>query len=278
MSSIQQIPVEILLDAFRANDPADTEALRLTCRHFHATILQNVGTLPTRLGCDLNYCAGRVNLYPDIYQLGDETSARHSWYPTAYANESPKELQDMHQTIGRTCDAPLMHLVEHFPSVKRAVRLDMKHADFAMPTEAALHFFERLETIAMDIGISKESFFWSDLFALKVFRRVSNIITYNSMPEYQAQVDDGALFEFITDFSLMPADKPRVVQLGPFTDDSIDALKRRFNKNIASIGGQVCAIVLDRNSSEPYLTNMASGSQKKALAKQLLRAANSLQP
>lgn len=131
----------------------------------------------------------------------------------------------------RTCDAPLMHLVEHFPSVKRAVRLDMKHADFAMPTEAALHFFERLETIAMDIGISKESFFWSDLFALKVFRRVSNIITYNSMPEYQAQVDDGALFEFITDFSLMPADKPRVVQLGPFTDDSIDALKRRFNKS-----------------------------------------------
>lgn len=77
----------------------------------------------------------------------------------------------------------------------------------------------------------KESSFWSDLFALKAYRHVPNFITMPGLDEYPVEVDDGALFDFITNFSLMPAGKPRVVALGPFTDASVDALKRRFNES-----------------------------------------------
>lgn len=40
-----------------------------------------------------------------------------------------------------------------------------------------------------------------------------------------------------------------------------------------SIDGQVCAAIADRDFEFRYLTNMAAGSQKKDLAKQLLRDA-----
>ncbi|KAH7707150.1 hypothetical protein AAVH_25619 [Aphelenchoides avenae] len=271
MSSIQQLPVEILLDVFQAVDPAGTEALQLICRRFHATILQNVDALPTRLVCDLSYVASRVYLYPAIYLLSDETSTEHSGKTAirAVTVRIPSYLPD----------ARLMHLSEHFPSAKGAVRLDMIYGNSVLPTDAALHHFERLETIVMGRSFLYEaSSSWSDLLALEAFRRVSNIIAYDYWRKYQAVVDDGALFDFITDFSLMPPDKPRLVKLGPFSDDSLDALKRRFYKDIASIVGNVCAIVLDRSGSEHCLTNMASGSQKKHLAKQLLCNAYGVRP
>ncbi|KAH7711907.1 hypothetical protein AAVH_20788 [Aphelenchoides avenae] len=81
------------------------------------------------------------------------------------------------------------------------------------------------------------------------------------LDEYPVEVDDGALFDFITNFSLMPAGKPRVVALGPFTDASVDALKRRFNENIAALGGPACAVIWGLHN-ENYLTNMAFSSQK----------------
>ncbi|KAH7726499.1 hypothetical protein AAVH_05890 [Aphelenchoides avenae] len=104
MSSIQQVPVEILLDVFRANDPVGTEALQLTCRRFHFIILQNVDTLPTRLACDLRYSDGRVYLYRAIYMPDDETNDWHSRYAIADADadtDAANELQDMYQTFGR---------------------------------------------------------------------------------------------------------------------------------------------------------------------------------
>ncbi|KAH7726500.1 hypothetical protein AAVH_05891 [Aphelenchoides avenae] len=166
-----------------------------------------------------------------------------------------------------------MHLIEHFPSVKGALRLDIKGIVRALPTDAALHHFERLETVVIDTSfLIRKPSFWNDLFALKAFRRVPNIITFDYFCQ-DPEVDDGALFDFLTDSSLMPSGKPCVVRLGPFDDDSLRALKRRFYKIIASIGCQVFAIVLGHNKGKRYLTNMTSGRQKKTLAKQLLRAA-----
>ncbi|KAH7695569.1 hypothetical protein AAVH_37369, partial [Aphelenchoides avenae] len=52
--------------------------------------------------------------------------------------------------VCRLPDAPLMHLIEHFPSVKGALRLDIKGLVLALPTDAALHHFERLETVVID--------------------------------------------------------------------------------------------------------------------------------
>ncbi|KAH7707149.1 hypothetical protein AAVH_25618 [Aphelenchoides avenae] len=177
-------------------------------------------------------------------------------------------------------DEPLMHLIEHFPSVKRTVRLDMHYHRSILPTDAALHRFERLETIVMDTWCGWEwPSFWSDLCAIKAFRRVSNFITLDDDREYLEEADAGALFDFITDFSLMPAGKTRVVKLGrPFTEDSFKALKRRFKENIASIGGHVCAVIFDDYADKHHLTNMTSGRQKKTLAKKLLRAAYKVKP
>lgn len=124
-----------------------------------------------------------------------------------------------------------MHLIKHFPSASGAVRLDIKNIHLVVPTDAVLNRFERVETIVMDPYSYKESTFWSDLFASKAFRRVTNIIAYHSLCDYQEEVDDAALFDFLTDFSLMPTDKPRMVKFGHFSDDSIDALKRRFYKS-----------------------------------------------
>ncbi|KAH7707151.1 hypothetical protein AAVH_25620 [Aphelenchoides avenae] len=177
-------------------------------------------------------------------------------------------------------DTRLLHLIEHFPSVKGAVRLDMWFIWSALPTDAALDHFERLQTIVIHTDCFHEKpSFWSNLFAIKAFRRVANFITLDRERENLKEVDDAALFDFITDFSLMPPDKPRVVSLGrPLTDDSINALKRRFKKNTASIGGQVCAIVLGPDNDRRYLTNMTSGSRKKPLAKQLLLSAYRVKP
>ncbi|KAH7719332.1 hypothetical protein AAVH_13189 [Aphelenchoides avenae] len=245
MSSIQQFPVEILLDIFQPNDPADKEAVQLTCRRFHATILQNVDALPMRLVCDLVYGGSSVILYRAIYSSDDETSSWPSEDPIAEADESPKELQDIYQIFGRKTavrtvavsigrqlpDARLVHLVEHFPSAKGAVRLDMEFTDSVLPTDAALHRFKRLQTIVMHANYLQEtSSFWDDLFASKAFRRVPNIINFDYMCIYQVEVDDGALLDFITDFSLMPADKARVVSLGRFSYSFHDALKRRFDE------------------------------------------------
>lgn len=136
-------------------------------------------------------------------------------------------------SIGRQLpDARLVHLVEHFPSAKGAVRLDMEFTDSVLPTDAALHRFKRLQTIVMHANYLQEtSSFWDDLFASKAFRRVPNIINFDYMCIYQVEVDDGALLDFITDFSLMPADKARVVSLGRFSYSFHDALKRRFDES-----------------------------------------------
>ncbi|KAH7718105.1 hypothetical protein AAVH_14431 [Aphelenchoides avenae] len=303
MSSIQNVPVEVLLDVFQSTDPADTEALQLTCRRFNAAILQNVDTLPMRLVCDLAYGGNCVGLYRAIYRSSDKTSTVLSGRSIADAKESPKQLQDMYQLFGRKTairtvhlwidvedlpDARLMHLIEHFPSVKRAVRLDIDYCYSVLPTDVALHPFERLETVRMATLSHREmSSFWSDLFASKAFRHVPNIIILDCMCKEQAKVDKDALFDFITDVSLMPAGKPRVVLLDCFSGDFIDALARRFDKfrqtypylpklkwscisDIASIRGHVCAIISDHGRNDQYLTNMASGSQKETLADQLL--------
>ncbi|KAH7695697.1 hypothetical protein AAVH_26542 [Aphelenchoides avenae] len=278
MSSILRVPVEILLDVFHANDAGDIEALQLTCRRFHTTIQPNVDALPTHLACDIVYCARRVYLYPAVYFSDDEKSTSHSGYHIAVARigNVKTAIHKVAASPEPDYDSPLVHLMEHFPSVKRAVRLDVNYARSVLPTDVALDHFERLETIVVDSRVHyEESSFWSDLYAVKAFRRVPNFIAFNdnAYDDVYPDMDDGAIFDFITDFSLMPADKPRLVALGPFGDDCLEALRRRFNKSIASIGRQVCAIITDRNKKKHFLTNMASGSEKKALAKQLLRDA-----
>ncbi|KAH7725030.1 hypothetical protein AAVH_07307 [Aphelenchoides avenae] len=290
MSSILRVPVEILLDVFHANDAGDIEALQLTCRRFYTAIQPNVDALPTHRVCDIVYCARRVYLYPAVYFSEDEKSTSHSGYPIAVArigSVSAKmaavqrplyTLPVMYQMFGRKTavhkvaaspepdyDSPLVHLMEHFPSVKRAVRLDVDYAGSVLPTDAALDRFERLKTIVVDSLVHyEESSFWRDLYAVKAFRRVPNFIAFNdkAYDDLYPDVDDGAMFDFITDFSLMPADKPRLVALGPFSGDCLEALRRRFNKNIASISGLVCAIIIDRNKKKHFLTNVASGSEK----------------
>lgn len=117
-------------------------------------------------------------------------------------------------------DWPLMQLVRHFPSVKGAVSLYIIYVS-VLPTDAALDHFERLEEIMMDTRIRYEnSSFWRVLFATKAFRRVSKFIILNASSSQYPEVDDGEMFDFVTDFSLMPVGKPRVVDLAPFDDDS----------------------------------------------------------
>ncbi|KAH7694371.1 hypothetical protein AAVH_38584, partial [Aphelenchoides avenae] len=230
MSSIQNVPVEILLDMFQPNDPAGVEALQLTCRHFHATILQNVNTLPTRLVCDLNYADNCASLYRAIYRSSDKTSRMLSGRSIADATKTA--IRIVYVWIPADLpDASLMHVIEHFPSAKRAVRLDIDYAYSVFPTDVALHHFQRLETIVMTTLTRREtSSFWNDLFASKVLRHVPNIIVSDCMCKEQAKVDEDALFDFVTDVSLMPAGKPRVVLLECFSGDFINALARRFEE------------------------------------------------
>lgn len=124
-------------------------------------------------------------------------------------------------------DAPLMQLVEHFPSVKNAVSLYVGYF-YGLPTDAALDKFKRLETIVIDIDFDETiAPFWSTLFGTTTFRRVSNFILTNYCAEFP-EVDDGEIFDFITDFLLIPAGKPRLVSIEPTGKGSLDALERRF--------------------------------------------------
>ncbi|KAH7718107.1 hypothetical protein AAVH_14433 [Aphelenchoides avenae] len=302
MSSIQTIPVEILLDVFRANDPADMDALQLTLRRFHTTIRLNVDALPTRLLYDLVYEYEHVALYrtPANNGSGRDVRGSHTREPFASVDQTPNGIQQMYQMFGRKIairelnvwtaerptDAALTLLLEHLPSVKAAVRLDVHVFDNALPTDAVLDRFARLETIWMSTSVDrKDASFWSDLFATKAFRRVPNFLGVNMTDEYYLDpyppVDVKELFDFITDISLMPPGKPRVVsfEMLMFDDDGpflsvLKALEQRFDNDIASIGGQVCALILgDRfhQLENRYLTNMASGSQKETLAWELYR-------
>ncbi|KAH7680067.1 hypothetical protein AAVH_41562 [Aphelenchoides avenae] len=173
-----------------------------------------------------------------------------------------------------TPDARLTLLIENFPSVKSALNLNvfLNLASAGLPTDPVLDHFKRLRTITMmtlvhDNGPS----FWKDLFAIKAYRRVPNFRVWQFGDQFPA-VAEGQLFSFITDVSHMPVDTPRVVQFGRFGAGFLNALERRFNKNIDSIGGKVCAIINGHDDQEiRYLTNMAVGSQKEILAEQLLR-------
>ncbi|KAH7684759.1 hypothetical protein AAVH_40733, partial [Aphelenchoides avenae] len=236
MSSIQTIPVEILLDVFRANDAADMDALQLTVRRFHTTIRQNVDILPTRLLCDLVY-TDRAHLYraPANGGSGRNADGDETREPIASGDVTPNGLQQMYQmfgrkiaireldvwSAGRPLDAALTLFLEHFPSVKAAVRLDV-HFTSALPTDAVLDRFTRLETIWMGTSVHRDrsdGFFWRDLFATKAFRRVPNFLGVNEDRGYldpYPHVDAGELFDFITDFSFMPPDKPRVVSFQMF--------------------------------------------------------------
>ncbi|KAH7707443.1 Protein CLEC-51 [Aphelenchoides avenae] len=288
MSSILTVPVEVLMDVFRANDPADKEALQLTCRHFHGTIMQNLGTLPTRLVCELAFDGSdRVHLYrapanSDGNVLREpirESIARSRW-PSL-------EIQEMYEMFGRKTAirkvevyvnraehaGRLTRLIENFPSVKCAVSLviDINTASVGLPADPVLDYFERLETIGMRTRVDdKDPSFWSALFATRAFRRVPMLRMVNTLGQFPA-VGDLELFDFITDCSHMPAAKPRVVHIALLDGDSVDALERRFNENIDSIGGHVCAVIKGHGDQESRcLTNMAVGSQKKLLAEQLL--------
>lgn len=125
-------------------------------------------------------------------------------------------------------DVPLMQLIKHFPSVEGAVSLNITYVS-ALPSDAALDHFKRLEEITMDTRIDYEdSSFWSDLFATKAFRRVSSFGILNASSSQYPEVDDDDMFDFVTDFSLMRPGRPRLVEFGPFDDDSLDALEDRF--------------------------------------------------
>ncbi|KAH7684753.1 hypothetical protein AAVH_40739 [Aphelenchoides avenae] len=307
MSSIQTIPVEILLDVFRAGDPADMDALRLTLRRLHTTIRQNVDALPTRVLYDLVYEHDSVLLYPAPANNGSgrDEDGCETREPTASGDQTPDGVQQMYQMFGRkiaireldvwTGDAPpdaaLTLLLEHFPSVKAAVRLDV-HIFRALPTDAVLDRFARLETIWMDTSVDRgDSAFWNDLFATKVFRRVPHFLGVNhtngdlDYVDPYPHADAAELIDFITDFSLMPPDKPRVVSFqnfDEFQNPILEALEQQFNEGIASIGGPVCALIggevcamingrVDHHFEHRYLTNMASGSQKETFALELYR-------
>ncbi|KAH7718108.1 hypothetical protein AAVH_14434 [Aphelenchoides avenae] len=310
MSTIQTTPVEILLDVFRANDPADMDALQLTFRRFLTTIRQNEDTLPTRLLYDLVYGHESVWLYrsPANGGSGRDVDGYQKREPIASGEQTPDGIQQMYQMFGRkiavreldvwTGDAPpdaaLTLLLEHFPSVKAAVRLDVHIFRAApLPTDAVLERFTRLETIWLGTSVDrdrKNSSFWSDLFATKAFRRVPNFLGVNHSDSFHddrapyPHADVGELFDFITDFSLMPPDKPRVVSFEMFSGCGPlhNALEQRFSEDSASIGGQVCAQVSGYVFYEipgdvydeyewRYLTNMASGSQKETFALELFR-------
>ncbi|KAH7712856.1 hypothetical protein AAVH_19805 [Aphelenchoides avenae] len=300
MSSIQTIPVEILLDMFHANEPADKEALQLTCHRFNSVILQNVDTLPTRLLCDIVHEHESVVVYRAPVNGGsgrDRHGTNERRESIASADQTPDEVQQMYQMFGRNvairelnvwcgkrpADAALTLLLEHFPSVKAAVRLDVH--TFFLPTDAVLDRFTCLETIWMSTMADrdrKDPSFWSDLFATKAFRRVPNFLAMNGTEDclHPYPHADEELFDFITDFSLMPPHKPRVVSFESFDNGGpiLDALELRFNKDIASIGGEVCALFSgevyreDRYDYETLcLSNMASGSQKETFALELFR-------
>ncbi|KAH7699315.1 hypothetical protein AAVH_33579 [Aphelenchoides avenae] len=294
MSSIQTAPVEVLLDMFQANDPAGTEALQLTCRRFHDTILQNVDALPTRLVCELAY--GVIPHQVRLYRTPPNNENDQGWdverESIASSYWGTPELEDMYEKFGgktairkvdicvnrnsEGADGLLTRLIENFPSVKGAVSLDVfiKTDWVNLPTDPVLDRFWRLEMITMRTRIyDNDPYFWRGLFAKKAFRRVSKLRMLNALGQYPA-VDDGELFDFITDFSRMPADTPRVIQFAQLGGDSLGALERQFNENIGSIGGHVCAVIsAPRSQKFSYLTNMAVGDQKKTLAQKLLRDA-----
>ncbi|KAH7712859.1 hypothetical protein AAVH_19808 [Aphelenchoides avenae] len=302
MSSIQTIPVEILLDVFGANDPADMEALQMTLRRFHTTIRQNVDALPTRLLHDLVYGHKSVWLYrsPANGGSGRDRHGYETREPIATGDQTPDGLQQLYEMFGRkmaireldvwTGDAPpdaaLTLLLEHFPSVKAAVRLDVHIFRAApLPTDAVLDRFTCLETIWLGTSVDpyrKDSSFWSDLFAMKAFRRVPNFLGVNHSDSFHddrapyPHADVGELFDFITDFSLMPPDKPRVVSFEMFSGCGPlhDVLEQRFSEDSASIGGQACALFsgyVDDRWEYRYLTNMASEDQKETFAWELYR-------
>ncbi|KAH7711571.1 hypothetical protein AAVH_21124 [Aphelenchoides avenae] len=303
MSSILTVPVEILLDVFRANDSADMDALQLTFRRFHTIIRQNVDALPTRLLYDLVYEHEHVVLYrtPANNGSGRDVRGYETREPIASGDQTPDGVQQMYQMFGRKIairelnvwtgddppDAALTLLLEHFPSVKAAVRLDVHIFRAApLPTDAVLDRFTRLETIWLGTSVDpdrKEAFFWSDLFATKAFRRVPNFLGVNhadgdhNYVDPYPHADAVELIDFITDFSLMPPDKPRVVSFqnfDEFRNPILEALEQRFNESIASIGGHVCALIngrVDHHFEHRYLTNMASGSQKETFALELYR-------
>ncbi|KAH7711776.1 hypothetical protein AAVH_20909 [Aphelenchoides avenae] len=303
MSSIQTIPVEILLDVFRANDPADMEALQLTLRRFHTTIRQMVDALPTRLLYDLVYEYEHVVLYraPANNGSGRDVQNNETREPIASGDQTPDGVQQMYQKFGRKIairemdiwtgesppDAALTLLLEHFPSVKAAVRLRIHIFDKPLPTDAVLDRFTRLETIWMSTSVDeKDTSFWNVLLTTKAFRRVPNFLSVNLTDEHYLDpyphVDVGELVDFITDFSLMPPDKPRVVSFKMFDDFEsspiLNALEQRFHESIASIAGQVCALITGEVHREQgtdfetrYLTNMAPGSQKETFALELYR-------
>ncbi|KAH7695489.1 hypothetical protein AAVH_37451, partial [Aphelenchoides avenae] len=82
--------------------PADTEALQLTCRRFHDTILANVDTLPTRLVCELAYG------WPDrmyLYRAPTNNDGNRAWrdrgVPIAESSWAKKEILEMYETFGR---------------------------------------------------------------------------------------------------------------------------------------------------------------------------------
>ncbi|KAH7707444.1 hypothetical protein AAVH_25329 [Aphelenchoides avenae] len=179
MSSILTVPVEVLLDVFRANDPADMEAIQLTCRRFHDTILQNVDTLPTRLICELAFDASdEVHLYRPPANKEDN----RVWWDAeresiAYSRWPSLEIQHMYEMFGRKTairkvevyvgdvtdgpDGRLTRLIDNFSSVKSAVSLviDIDIASVTLPTDPVLDHFGRLETIVMRMhGCSEPSF------------------------------------------------------------------------------------------------------------------------
>lgn len=106
--------------------------------------------------------------------------------------------------------------------------------DKPLPTDAVLGHFKRLETIWMDTRVDHrtDTSFWSGLLATKAFRRVPNFLGVNQEFDYPP-VDAGELFDFITDFSLMPSDKPRVILFMTFDDGGpvLNALEQRFNES-----------------------------------------------
>ncbi|KAH7706626.1 Protein C09G9.1 c, partial [Aphelenchoides avenae] len=102
-----------------------------------------------------------------------------------------------------------------------------------------------------------DSSFWSDLFAIKAFRRVRKFRMANTVGQYPA-VHDRELFDFITGLSHMPADKPRAVYIAELDRRSVAAVERRFKNHIDSSDGQVCAVIKGPGyHGYRYLSNMA---------------------
>ncbi|KAH7698234.1 hypothetical protein AAVH_34676, partial [Aphelenchoides avenae] len=102
MSSILTVPVEVLMDVFQGNDPAGTEALQLTCRRFHDTILQNVDALPTRLVCALTLDGSDQ---AHLYREPANSDSGAMWDPhrerIARSGRGPHEIRKMYKTFGR---------------------------------------------------------------------------------------------------------------------------------------------------------------------------------